>query len=176
MKRNSFTIRLAAIGLICLLLWVLSAAAGSSGSARAGAAAQSAVSGSWVYTEGHWTYVQGGAALKSCWVDRDYYVDENGVMLQNEWIWVSAGGGIKHGASVSAGEFPDIQDRTLWYVGGDGRRLKNKTIWFTPFRFDGEGRCILSAEDLGDFPDAAGCGIEGLRRYVIIHEQLKEYY
>ena len=134
-------------------------------------------SGSWVYGEGVWYYEIDGERVLNNWVeDHDYFVDEAGRMVRNEWIYeLKEGGGYGHSRAISLSYLPMIDTDRLCYVGNDGRIIRKKTIYFTPFKFDPEGYCSISMEDIGGF-EGAECGIEGLRRYVVFNGGYKEYY
>ena len=134
-------------------------------------------SGNWIYSRGIWQYEKDGMPIQNRWVDgHDYFVDESGTMVCSEWIyqWKETGA-YGHSASIPVSDFDAIDMDRLCYVGSDGRIIRKKNIYFTPFRFDSEGFCSISAEDLDGF-EGLEYGIEGLRRYVILHDGYKEYY
>lgn len=135
--------------------------------------------GTWLSEGSRWYYETDAGRVVDSWVeDFTYYVGEDGCMLKDEWIYMETDTGkIGHAESISMEEFFSINTDTLCYVGSDGRKLRNKKIYYTPFSFDNEGYCSLSNEDLEpeSFP-GQDVGIEHLHRYVIFNGSWKEYY
>ena len=133
----------------------------------------------WVFDGGTWYCRQNGSLLSGQWIeDGTYFIDENGRMAKDEWVCekLSAPGEYLHGHALSAAALSEADLTRLTYVGQDGRRIRNKTIYFSPLRFDSEGLCNLTDYDLAGFTQAKECGLEGFRRYVIFHGGYKEYY
>ena len=164
-------LRIAGLTAVLFLLCLINALA-----ARR-AQGQPSVSEGWVYETGDWYYEIDGARVRSQWVeDHNYFVDEAGRMVEGEWIYERLDeAGYHHSKAISAEDFSDINMERLSYVGHDGRIIRNKNIYFTPFKFDEEGICSVSAEDV-TFSGGRDHGIEGLRRYVIFNGGYKEYY
>ncbi len=112
------------------------------------------------------------------WVDdHTYFVDENGCMIKNQWIYKYLGNdnSYTHSYTIPASLFHVIDMEHLSYVGYDGKIVRNKIIYFTPFRFDNNGYCSLSEDDIAKFENAE-YGIEGWQRYAIFNGSYKEYY
>lgn len=167
LKRNY--VKLAGLALLLMVLWL--------GGVLAGRRQPAAGDGGWVYSLGDWYWEKDGERLTGQWVaDHTYFVDENGKMVTDEWICEKTGeGGYVHTCDIPSDLFPEIDMSRLSYVGHDGKIIRNKTIYFTPFKFDGSGRCSISEEDVAEFENLE-YGIEGFRRYVVFYEGYREYY
>lgn len=133
--------------------------------------------GEWISSGPDWYYEVNGERPSLNWAENyTYFLDEDGRMLKDEWIYQSLDSGeIFHSESISLENFNDIDTDRLCYVGQDGRKLRNKNIYFSVFSFDTDGFCSLSPEDVLIF-DGLPCGIERLKRYVILGGSIKEYY
>ncbi len=129
-------------------------------------------SGTWVLSEGSWYYKSDGE-LRNSWVEENYFVDESGRMVTGEWIYND--GKVHHSRRISRSDMARINMDELYYVGDDGMKVKNKTIYYTSISFDRDGRCSLSIDDLG-FIEGTDSGLDGLRRYIVFHDGCKEYY
>lgn len=135
-------------------------------------------SSAWTYSYGDWYYKRNNELVRNQWVDQHtYFVDEDGRMVKDEWVYQrpESDGSYFHSEAIPAAEFGNIDTERLSYVGQDGKIIRNKTIYFTPFQFDNSGFCSLSEENLTRFENAES-GIEGLRRYALFNGVYKEYY
>ncbi len=132
-------------------------------------------SGSWSLSGGDW-YYNSENKIKNAWLSDKYFLDENGRMLTNEWIYIRKSDGMYlHSKTITKGELNDIDLTRLSYVAEDGIKLRNKNIYSTPFSFDADGYCSLSIEDI-EYGNGADYVIDGLRRYVIIDDRYMQSY
>lgn len=129
--------------------------------------------GSWTLSNGDWYYAS-DKAIRNTWIDDKYFIDESGRMVSNEWIYLKDGV-IQHSKEIACDDMTHIDMTHLFYVGEDGLKIKNKTIYYTPISFDADGQCSLNIDDLG-FIDNSKSGLDGLRRYIIFNGGYKEYY
>ena len=129
----------------------------------------------WVCSEGEWFCFRDGEVVRNSWVDKDtYYVDEKGSMVTDEWVCELAGrpGEYIHSYEIREKDFPGLDIGKFSYVGYDGRRLRNKIIYRTPFRFDGKGYCRLTEDDISAFAKTEHYGFEG--GILTIHSSRKD--
>lgn len=142
--------------------------------ARCMVAKRPSAGGSWTSAQGDW-YYSDGSMTGNRWLPDGYFIDENGKMLTDEWVFFKTDGSLQHAKRIAATEMPEIDMTRLSYVGEDGKRLKNKKIYYTPIEFDQNGICSLSLSELA-FIDGTDSGLYGLRRYVITDGGYQEYY
>lgn len=127
----------------------------------------------WSLSGGDWYY---DGDIRNAWLSDKYFIDEDGRMLTDEWIYISkADGACHHSKVITKDELNDIDLTRLSYVSEDGTKLKNKNIYSTPFSFDGNGYCSISIDDI-KYSDNADYIIDGLRRYVVIDGRYKQSY
>lgn len=159
-------ITLCAIAVLIMVIWL--------GGARMGKAERM----EWVSMDGSWYCFLDGQPVRNAWVDNDtYFVDESGRMVTEEWVCErkKAEDGYLHSYTIGKEDCQDINLHTMRYVGHDGRKLRNKIIYRTPFRFDRRGYCNLSETDIAEFAKTEEYGLEGLRRVLMLEGGYKEY-
>ena len=79
--------------------------------------------------DGLWRYLNGkGEMAINTWVDDEYYVDSNGIMASNKWVWTRPA-------------FESDGDSYWFYFGSSGKVVKEgwKKIDGNSYLFDGEG-------------------------------------
>ncbi len=163
-----------ALRMLLLLLLIAALYIGVKVSAGAGDAAAASPGGAWELSDGSWYYT-GDTAPRNGWLSEEYFIDESGRMATDEWIYTYRDGTLHHSKMISLSDMADIDMDRLYYVGSDGLRVKNKTIYYTPISFDADGRCNLSIADL-NLAQGTDSGLDGLRRYIVLDDGLKEYY
>mgnify|MGYP002673049103 FL=1 len=130
--------------------------------------------GIWLLTDGEWYYKDGPVAV-SRWLSDGYFIDESGRMVTSEWVYTKTDGTLHHSKEIPLSSMPDIDMTRLSYVGEDGKKIKNRKIYYTPLYFDKNGECRLTIDELS-FIEDSNSGLDGLRRYIITDGGYKEYY
>ena len=130
--------------------------------------------GTWLFTDGEWYYKDGPIAV-SRWLSDGYFIDENGRMVTSEWVYTKTDGTLHHSKEIPLSSMQDIDMTRLSYIGEDGKKIKNRKIYYTPLYFDQNGECSLTIDELS-FIEGTNSGLDGLRRYIITDGGYKEYY
>lgn len=133
-----------------------------------------AETGTWLFTNGEWYYKDGLGAVNR-WLSDGYFIDKSGRMVTNEWVYTKTDGTLHHSKQIPLSLMRDIDMTRLSYIGEDGRKIKNKKIYYTPIYFDKNGECSLMMDELS-FIEGTNSGLDGLRRYIITDGGYKEYY
>ena len=166
--------RSVAAGILFLLVLITAFYIAAKISAGAELRAAADKGGTWELSDGSW-YYRGNLAPRNGWLDECYFIDESGRMVTGEWIYTDDDGTLQHSKTISCSAMAHIDMDNLCYVGDDGLKVKNKQIYYTPIKFDSDGRCSLSIDDF-HFIDGTDSGLDGLRRYIIVNDGCKEYY
>lgn len=130
--------------------------------------------GTWLFTDGEWYYTDGSGAVNR-WLSDGYFIDERGRMVTSEWVYTKTDGMLHHSKEIPLSSMQDIDMTRLSYIGEDGKKLKNRMIYYTPLYFDMDGECRLTIDELS-FIEGSNSGLDGLRRYIITDGGYKEYY
>lgn len=128
----------------------------------------------WLFTDGEWYYTDGSGVV-SGWLSDGYFIDESGRMVTSEWVYTKTDGMLHHSKEIPLSSMQDTDMTRLSYIGEDGKKLKNKKIYYTPLYFDKNGECRLTIDELS-FIEGSNSGFDGLRRYIITDGGYKEYY
>ena len=130
--------------------------------------------GNWLFADGEW-YYKDGTTTVSRWLSDGYFIDESGRMVTSEWVYTKKDGMLHHSKEIPLSSMQDIDMARLSYIGEDGKKIKNKKIYYTPLYFDKNGECRLTIDELS-FIEGSNSGLDGLRRYIITDGGYKEYY
>lgn len=130
--------------------------------------------GTWLFTDGKWYYIDGSVAVNR-WLSDGYFIDKSGRMITSEWVYTKTDGMLHHSKEIPLSAMQDIDMTRLSYIGEDGKKIKNKKIYYTPLYFDKNGECRLTIDELS-FIEGSNSGLDGLRRYIITDGGYKEYY
>ena len=130
--------------------------------------------GTWMLTDGEWYYRDNSFAVNR-WLSDGYFIDERGRMVTSEWVYTKTDGTLHHSKKIPLSSMQDIDMTRLSYIGEDGKKIKNKKIYYTPLYFDKNGECSLTIDELS-FIEGTNSGLDGLRRYIITDGGYEEYY